>query len=521
MSFGDSFAVQSTTARTNVSNTVASTETYGSTPQLEQGDWSGEWERQNSNRLSIPAAVAGSRVLFGHSKFVRSSGTQRAVGPDVISRNGTELNQKGAGTSRYVRLSGGADEGQTHGAMAWDSFAVAEDDEFSIVRGHAFDSVDRVGDYDKTAGDPQGFWAVHLDDTSDFLAAELNSASVSASGKYGNTPRPIDIGPTPEALTSGSWATMDWLQDFAEGTGISISGGNGGTEIDVQADRRLLVNLTWVTDGPTDRSSVLVILELDEGSGFEVVPGGIGSTYVRNGSSDIMVGGIHVPVIVSSGATTPQLRVRFVDQCEESGTFEVGIVNAYITIFDLGSRDIVIAGSDARVTTLNNTWDAHDFNQTITEEGTSLEHDPTTNNSRITNDAGETITVLCGWAGLWDRSAATNATRKNPHTQIARNGTRLDYAVAGEFSRGAQSGDDCFVAGYSVLLPVELAATQYIEAHFRCLASNANSDMVVANDLWTGTEIFWAVRMDPASTGGPGPVPGPVVGSLAQMGFGR
>ncbi len=78
---------------------------------------------------------------------------------------------------------------------------------------------------------------------------------------------------------------------------------------------------------------------------------------------------------------------------------------------------------------------------------------------------------------------------------LRKNGTQLDYAVASEFSRGQQSTQDCFVAGYSYCAPVVMGTSEYLELDLFDEAYATGEDLIV-NCTDDKAIYFWTIRVD-------------------------
>lgn len=497
MGAGEAFIISDTAAASNVSNTVEATEAYSSAPTLEQGDWAGEWSTA-ANALNIPAANAGLPILFGHSKFVRISGTDRSVGTDVLRINSTNQDIRGATSGRYCRNSGGADEAASQGYAIFDP---ASGDDVSVRRSEASLGCDGVGDYDVNLNDPRGLWAVVLPDV-DRLYMKIH-ATASAAGRFQNTPRPIDLSEVSSTyLSIGSWGEVLWDGgDFSTGATFTHSSGTAG--VTIAASKKVLSVMTYKTDGPTDRCSVLVKAETAPGATYATVPGSAVSTYTRNANSDIMCGNNVVPVVTGSSAEV--MRWHFADQVEEATNTEVDITDASWQLIDMTGYDLCRVVNSVRVSTMLDTqgWELHLWNKTLEAEGV-WSHSTSSNTSRITNTSTETVTAIVGVTIFWDRSVATNSQRKVPHTVLYRSGTVIPWHVASEFNRGAQSGDDQMVSGYSYCTVVTFSSGQYAECYTRELSSVSQGGICIAGDLFEGASMFWAWRID--STGAATPV---------------
>ena len=487
MAVGEAFAVQETTAETSVSNTTEATETYGAAAQLEQGDWSGQWDG-TAEQLTIPAANNGLPILVGHSKLTRTDGTTRACATDTVRVNLTNQDVRGASTGRYIRNIGATNVGTSNGVGI---FEPSTDDTLEIRRAVSFNSSSRFGGYDRSAGDPKGFWAAVLP-ASDRLYMSL-SATASASGRYGTTTRPIDLGPTPSALDEGTWGQMTWNNDAGFPIGSTFAHTDGAGTFTIAANSKVLAVLTFQVDGGVERTAAVVRIRQSSGTSYE---GAAVSTYTRNAGSQFMCGSLIVPIFTGGAAET--VDVVFADQVE-TGPPVVDVIAASLQLIDLTKADWVSVASDVRDASLiDGIFKTSAWNQTLREDTDSWSHDPVTNNSRLTNSSGETITAIAGFSQFWDCESTTSVIRKIPHSQIAKNGTRLDYGVGGEYSRSTDSPStySTYVAGYSHAVPVELDASQYVELQHRDLENTTFHNRVIANDLYTGASLFWAVRID-------------------------
>ncbi len=475
MAAGDAFLIEDTGAETNRTHTTENDRGLAGTPILEQGDFSGEW---TSPDLNIPNTAS---ILCGYSDFLRQSGTTRSGSVCQFRVNTTNQGMPGVTSWGYNRFSGGADESSRHGVMLANLTAL---DDLQVREGTVLNSSDRIGDYDRTSGDPRGFWAIELPDN-DYIFTSSSPAEVGA-GRYGNTPRPIDLG-TPSALSEGSYKAIDSLStDASNGTTITRSVGT----FTIAANSKVLcvAKFQFNTGASNDRNCALVRCSKN-GSPYCYI-----ALYLRNASSDIMSGDIVMPMV--TGGSSETVTFEFVEQVEETVP-EVDMGDCDIRFFDLTAADMcILENATNDVTTIDATVRQFSFPTAdeILVDSASFDH-PSGNLTRIANNAGATITVLSGWCVLYDRSANTNSARKAPMSQLRRSGTQLDYAISSEYSRGAQSGDDTFTAGYSYCAPVELTSAQYIELDYFDLAQAAASDLMV-NASDNAALYFWAIRFD-------------------------
>lgn len=484
MAAGDAFVIEDTGAETNRSHTVEADRGLAGTPTLEQGDFSGQW---TSPDLTIPNTAP---ILAGYSDFLRSSGTARSGSVLQFRVGTTNQGMIGGSSWGYNRLSGGADESARHGVFLDDLTA---NDDLQMREATVLNGSDRIGDYDRSAGDPRGFWAVELPDN-DHLFASLSVAEETGAGRYGNAPRPIDLG-TPSALSEGSFAAIDSFNtDSSQGTTITRSGG----DFTVAANSKVLCVANFQVDNSaTDRNSGLIRMDKD-GSPYAWI-----SVYIRNTSSDIMTGSINIPVV--TGGSSEIIDFSFVEQVEETVP-EVNLEDANVRFFDLTEADMCILGkTDADVTSIAGTAQqiSYPAADEILVDSASFAH-PGANLTRIENNAGSTITVLAGFTVMCDSTSAASTTRKTPGSRLRRSGTQLDYMCASEFARGNQGGDDQFTAGYSFCAPVELTSAQHIEHDIFDFAGNAAVNLIV-NASDDAAVYFWAIRLDDLGVAEPSP----------------
>lgn len=390
---------------------------------------------------------------------------------------------KGVTSDGYNRNAGGADESSRHGTYV---DVLGNNDKIKVIEGTSLGTSDRVGDYDRTAGDPRGLWAIDFGD-SNYLFASISSTDV-GSGRYRNSPRPIDLG-TPSALSEGTWkqVTFDTTDD-SSGSTITRS----SATFTIAANSKVLCFLNYQVLGVSDRNNLIMQMNVD-GS-----PYAYSSIYNRDGNSDEVNGSITMPIITSSSAV--DVEFYFVDQSEDTGVGEIDIQQCSARFIDVTSQDLVLLGkTDSDITSITGTTQQISF--PVADEiqvDSSFDH-PSGNLTRISNNAGETITVLAGFTVFTDRSATSSGTRKEPGSQLRKTGSLIDYAIASEMNRGQQSGDDCFVAGYSFCAPVELGSGDYLELDIYDLAGNAASDLIV-NCTDDKAIYFWAIRLDDMET---------------------
>jgi hypothetical protein len=472
--FAEAFIHEDTASATNRSNTSEADVALTGAADLEQGDWSGQWTAPD---LTLPET---NLYLSGYCDFLRQSGTLRSGALCQLEVNGTKSGIYGVSTWGYNRNSGGADESTRH-MVSFLSGTL--NDVYTIREATQLNSSDRVGDYNRTSGDPRGMWSLNLKGASDYLVAS-SSTTDNASGVIGNSPRPIDLG-TPSSLTSGSWKTVTFSStDGSSGSTITRS----TNTFTVAANSVVLCHFVGQFWGAGPRKAVLVRMDID-GSPYAYT-----SCYMRNASMDGATCSITMPVI--TGGSSVDVTFSFVDQAETTTELHMDMRYKAVSFIDFTGQDIVlleqgttdITGIDG-ATPDTVSWPVADEIQV----DSSFDH-PTGNLTRIENNAGEEITVLAGFCFLADRSVATSGTRQFIAGQLVKTGTDVDYCIAGETSRGSQGDDDCFIAGASYCAPVVLGTSDYLELDIKDIAQNTGGCMINCSD---GSALYmWAIRID-------------------------
>jgi len=477
MSAGEVFVIQDTGAETNRTHTSENDRGLSGAALLAQGDWAGQW---SSPELTIPS---NGLILAGYSDMIRQSGTQRSGAACQFALNGSLTGIAGATSWGYVRYAGSADEASRHGAY----FAnLSANDVIKVREGTQLNGSDRVGDYNRTSGDPRGLWAVDFGTDKDYLITEITGTD-EGSGNYGNSPRPIDLG-SPSSLSSGSWKKVTFDNTVAS-SGSTIA--RYGDVLDIAANSLVLVYFTYQILGVGGRRNLLMRADKDG------VPYCYTSVYNRDSNSDEVCGSMMF--LMKTGGSAESLNFYFVNQ-EETATIDVDIQEARCSVIDLTGQDCFILGkTDSDITDMDNSWRQVSFpsGDEINVDA-SFDH-PVGNLTRIENDAGETITVLVGACALWDRSGTSSGIRVQPAHQLTKTGTNVDYAIWSEYSRGQQGDDDTFIAGSSFGAPVELGTSDYIELSYKDLAENGGGDQVVLNCTDGAAILYWGVRLDDMS----------------------
>ncbi len=480
MAAGEVFIVHQSTVRSGQSHTTEHDSGSAATPTEQQGDWAGNWTTPD---LTTPAA---GQFLFGYSEYVSGPYTRAgALSQFSIDTGGGHalVGIEGATSWAYNRNSGGATEASRHGAYLDD---LASGVDVKVRSGTVLNSSDRVGSYDHGASDLGGLWGVDFGDTLDYLFAS-SSTTDTGTGRYMNTPRPIDLG-TPSALSGGTWQTASFsATDDSRGSTITRS----GNTFTIAADSTVLVLFKGQFQGDGGRTCTVVQMEVD-GS-----PYAYATTFNRFTAVDHQV--CDIAALVTTGGSSEDVEFLFVDQ-QAYATNDVDALLKSARFIDLTGQDHVILGkTDADITDIDNTWRVPSFptGDEIADTGGSLDHDGT-NPSRINNQAGEEITVLAGFTQFWDRAGTTNGTRVVPGGSLYLNGSQLNYAVASEYDRGSQSSPDpnTWVAGFSSMAPIVIPSGQYIESAYQDLAQNGGSDDMVLNATDGAAIQFWAIRVD-------------------------
>ncbi len=483
MAIGDAFIIEDTASETTHSHISPADGGMAGSPLLEEGEWLGQW---TSPDLTNPHLGI---LLMGYSDMLQDDGVDRAGSHFFWTADGFPQLIDGAGNFGYNRGNAGVDTSSRHGTAL---FVQGNNIDMKIREGIVINGSARVGDYIRNTGDPKGLWAV---DMGDAFAGELrdhffcrSSATETGSGRYGNSPRPIDLG-TPSSLSEGSFKAIDSLTNgFTQGTTITRSAG----DFTIAANSKVLCVATFQFESSeTDRNSVLLRMDKD-GSPFTWA-----SAYRNSNASPMLMVNVVIPVI--TGGSSEIVDFSFVEQVEES-TVEIDMIDCSINFYDLTPADMVLlAKTDADVSSITGT-----VQQVAFPTADEILVDPSfshngTDPERIINEAGN-ITVLAGFNVQCDRSATSGSTRKVPGSQLRRSGTQLQYAIASEYSRASSGSDDQFVAGYSYCAPVTLTAGQYLELDLFDLVGNSAANLIV--NATDGAAIyFWAIRLDKLSGG--------------------
>ncbi len=472
----DAFAIADTAADTAVSHTTEADRTLAGSPVFQQGDWSGEW---TSPDLTIPNTA---HILAGYSDLLQFSSTQRSNSMCQFEINGTKQGINGATQDGHVRSSG-TEQGARSGVFLGSLTAT---DTLTIREGTLLNNSVRTGQYDRISGDPRGLWAIELP-TADHIYCSLNANHV-AGGRYGNTPRPIDLG-TPSAASEGAFVSITNLTtDESAGSTITRSGGT----FTIAANKMVLCVATFqhVSQG-ADRNVFMVRMDVDDSPHCWVGNFTRGSTAFRAPASLIVI-----PVITGGSSVT--VKFSFIENVEETVP-ELDLDDAFIGFYDLTGSDIIMLDkTDADVTSITTT--PQDISYPVADEiqvdSASFIH-PVGNLTRIENNAGETITVLAGYYALMDRTTTTT-TRKSIMTQMKKSGTLIDYLISGAYNRGQQGSDGTFATGSPYCGAVELTSGQYLELEIRDIASSVAADTAVNCTDGAATK-FWAIRLAAAA----------------------
>jgi hypothetical protein len=472
--FAEAFIHEDTAAATNRSNTSEADVALTGAADLEQGDWSGQWTAPD---LTLPE---NNLYLTGYCDFLQQSGTQRSGALCQLEVDGTKAGIFGVSTWGYNRNSGGADESTRHMVSL---LSGTLNEVYTVREATQLNSSDRVGDYNRTSGDPRGMWSLNLKGASDYLVAS-SSTTDNASGVIGNSPRPIDLG-TPSSLSAGSWKAVTFsTTDDSNGSTITRS----TNTFTVAANSVVLCHFVGQFWGAGPRKAALIRMDID-GSPYAYT-----SCYMRNASMDGATCSITMPVI--TGGSSVDVTFSFVDQAETTTEFHMDMRYKAVSFIDFTGQDIVlleqgttdITGIDG-ATPDTVSWPVADEIQV----DSSFDH-PVGNLTRIENDAGEEITVLAGFCFLADRSVATSGNRQFIAGQLVKTGTDVDYCIAGETSRGSQGDDDCFIAGASYCAPVVLGTSDYLELDIKDIAQNTGGCMINCSD--EKALYMWAIRID-------------------------
>ncbi len=452
ISIGQRFIRRQNAARTSTANATAADVSYD-TAVISEGGYT-------YNGPDVEVDTAGRYLCIFDIGQVDLAST-RAVGTLVPRINGTTDQTRFRATHRYLRNSGGSQQGASIGKCILD---LAANDNVRVRNPGALTPTDAVGNYATNATYGGALQLIRLPDT-DWTHVERTADAAEVGTSNINATRPwLD--------SSGTWTTVTYNSEINDDG--ALYPGTGG-DLTLAANTKYLI-VFGATCYSTDASRHTYCLRLQvDGNNVQSL-----SAYQRNTASQgPPMNGMYLH---ETGGTTETLRMQATHEIEGGDAGTPQVADAYMQVIELPSSAEWIhadnGAADSMTTALASltTWYDTPLSSTFRADGdSSLSLDGA--NNAIQNDSGGTLPILAiGWH-RWDRDAGTSGTRKNPWTRWDNGGTAVGYGVAGAFSRGQQSTDDCWQAHYCSVAAMDLANNADLSFQAQDEASAANSDM--------------------------------------------
>ena len=386
-------------------------------------------------------------------------GSTRAVGTLVPSINTTDQTRFRA-THRYLRNSGGT-EGASIGMAILD---LSASDDVKVRNPGVLTPTDSLGNYATRVNYGGGFQLVRLN-AGNFTHVERTADAAEVGTSNINTTRPwLD--------SSGTWTTITYNSEVNDDDGLYP--GTGG-DLTLAANTKYMI--VWgVTCYSTDASRHTYASRLQIG-GTNVQSG---SGYQRNTASQgPPMCGVYLH---ETGGSSETLRLQATHETEGGDAGTPNVADAYLQVLELPADAEWIhvdnGATDSLTTALAGTGTYYDtpLSSTFRADGDSnLSLDGA--NDAVQNDSGGSLPVLAiGWH-RWDRDAGGSGTRKMPWSRWDNGGAVVGYGVAGAYSRGQQSTDDCWQAHYCSAALMDMADGADLSFQANEPASAANSDM--------------------------------------------
>ena len=452
MAVGDRFVRRHNAARTSTANGTAADISYD-TAVLNDDILVYTWA---SNEITV--ADAG-RYLFIYDLGQCDLASTRAVGT-LVPRVAEVDQTRFRATHRYLRNSGGSQQGASIGMCILD---LAANDDVSVRNPGALSPTDAIGSYATNSGFGGGIQMIRLPDT-DWTHVERTTDAAEVGTSNINTTRPWLVG-------SGTWSKITYNSEVNDDDGLYP--GTGG-DLTLAASTKYLI--VWgVTAYSTDSSRHTYVAGLNiDGDRVQT-----GSGYQRNTAAQgpPMVG----MYLHETGGSAETLYLECTHETEGGDAGTPNVSDAYLQVIELpsGAEWIHVdnGATDSLTTALagTTTWYDTPLSSTFRADGDSnLSLD--SGNNAVQNDSGGTLPVLAiGWH-RWDRDGGTSGNRKNPWLHWY-DGSRIEYGIAGAFSRGQQSGDDTFQAHMCSAITKDMANAEDLRLSVQDEASSNNSDM--------------------------------------------
>ena len=449
---GQRFVRRHDAARSSTSNTTAADISYD-TAVLSEGGYS--WASPE-----VTVDEAGLYLCVYDLGQVDVAST-RAVGTLVPSINTVDQSRFRA-THRYLRNSGGA-EGASIGMAILD---LAVNDDVKVRNPGVLTPTDAVGNYATRVNYGGAIQLVRLN-AGNFTHVERTADAAEVGTSNINTTRPwLDA--------SGTWTTITYNSEVNDDDGLYP--GTGG-DLTLAANTKYMI--VWgVTCYSTDASRHTYAARLQiGGTNVQSCTG-----YQRNTSSQgPPMCGVYLH---ETGGSSETLRLQATHETEGGDAGTPNVADAYLQVLELPADAEWIhvdnGATDSLTTALAGTGTYYDtpLSSTFRADGDSnLSLDGA--NDAVQNDSGGSLPVLAiGWH-RWDRDTGASGTRKMPWSRWDNGGAAVGYGVAGAFSRGQQSGDDCWQAHYCSAALMDMANGADLSFQANEPASAANSDMGV------------------------------------------
>ena len=477
---GAKFVRRQDGARTSVSNTTVARYSYD-TAVADEGSGFGTW---TSDAVSVDTA---GRYLIIHGTGEVADGATRSVGTSSVLVDGTtSLGLNGLTTHRYLRGSGGADEGVSLGVAIVD--ASAGETYGSRIDGTTFS--DAVGDFDVKANISGGAFQVVYLGTGDLCQV---SRSTAQSVALSNIPAV-----RPWLESSGSWTAVSWPTEDSDPAGWHSA---ASSDIVIPANTKVAIAWTLrVESSDASRQSGIARLVIDG------VSRQYSSAYHRNTASQgAVANGL---LFWETGASSETLYIEATQEAEgtDNGTLTV---TGSLSVCELPSStewvhvDNGLTDSNTSSLAGTSTWYESPLSSTFRSDG----------NSRLSligasdavrNSTAGSLSVLAVGSLKWDRDTTTNS-RKVPASTVAIDGSPVMAGIGGAFSRGQQSNDDTFNANLWCGAAVDLAAGSDLTLVTRDRANSSNNGMGLfastgSNRHFLGFQVLDLQTLDAAAT---------------------
>ena len=476
---GDRYVRRQSAARTGVSNTTVADFDYDTEEIADFGSWSSAEVTVDNDGKYL--------VVHGTGEAATPGSGSRHVGTNSILVNGSSQGIHGLTTHRYVRVSGGADEGVSLGAAILD--LTDGDTVGSQIDGTTY--ADAVGSFDVPADAGGAFQILRLPD-GDFLELERTSNQALSQSDINATRPWLD--------SSGTWTKITWPTENSDDGNWHVASSG---DVTLPANGKFIVVYTLqFTNTDTSRSAIVSRLNV---GGTNCL---YASAYHRNTSAQGCA--THAVYFHETGGSTETLYVEATMEAEGTDNGTMNCQRGSLQVLQLNDDAEWIhvdnGATDSQTSDLasDTTWYTTPLSSTVRSDGDSnLSLD--SGNNAVQNDSGGSLPVLAvGWLN-WDRDSTSSGTRKVPTSRF-NDGSAVNQGWGGAFSRGQQSGDDTWHAAYVTVATLDLANGADLTLETRDQASGSNSDMGVyasTNRHFIGLQVLNLESLVDAAGGSP------------------